>query len=202
MTPKKPKEKDHASAEKKVRKKCKTMVARGSVGIGHHEPSSDSGDPELDIDRAMQMKALPLKFQVTATSSRHLGLTKPKAKKPPNALTAAVAASAAATAEDTTGSHPESQDQEPSQKRPRKKGPSSAPPEPPPPSPSVSPKHTEPPVSDSDEDQESAEEDATGRRKKASITHMLNENQERILLTGGGITQACTTKATKCTEGR
>ena len=89
------------------------MVARGTVGTGHHEPSSDSRDQELDIDRAMQMKALPLKFQVTAPSSRHLGLTKPKAKKPAHALTVAVAAAAAAAAaaasaaeEDTRGSQP------------------------------------------------------------------------------------------------
>ena len=54
MPPKKPKKKDHASAdEKKVRKKGKTAVAGGSVGTGHHEPSSHSGDPELDIDRAI-----------------------------------------------------------------------------------------------------------------------------------------------------
>ena len=184
MPPKNPKKKDHASAyEKKVRKKGKTMVAGGSVGMGHHEPSSDSGDPELDINRAIQMKAQPLKFQTTAPSSRHLGLTKPKAKKHPHALTTAVAASAAATAaaeEDTTGSQPHSQDQDPAkqpdQKRPKKKGPSESPP----PYPSVSPTHTEPPVSNSDEDEESAE-DATGRRKKASITQMLNENQEEDL---------------------
>ena len=45
----------------------------------------------------------------------------------------------------------------------------------------MSPTNTEPPISDSDEDEESAEEDATGRRKNASITQMLNENQEAEL---------------------
>ena len=55
------------------------------MGTDHHEPSSDSVDPELDIDRAMMMKAHPEKFQATAPSNRHLGLTKPKAKKPPHA---------------------------------------------------------------------------------------------------------------------
>ena len=109
MPPKKPKKKDHASAdEKKVRKKSKPMVAGGYVGTGHHEPSSDRGDPDLDIDRAMTMKAQPLKFQTTAPSSRHLGLTKPRSKKPAHALTVAVAAAAAE--EDTTSSQPQSQD--------------------------------------------------------------------------------------------
>ena len=55
MPPKKQKKsKDHADADdKKVRKKGKVKVAGRSVGTGHHEPSSDSGDPELDIDRAL-----------------------------------------------------------------------------------------------------------------------------------------------------
>ena len=108
MPPKNQKKKDHADAdEKKVRKKGKTKVAGGTVLRGRQEPSSGSGDPELDIERAMTMKAKPLQFQTTAPSSRHLGLTKPKAKKPPHAMSAAVAASAAAAAateEDTTGS--------------------------------------------------------------------------------------------------
>ena len=68
------------------------------MGTSHHELSSDSGDSELDFDRATQMKAQPLKFQVTAPPSRHFGLTKPKAKKPPHALTVAVTAAAAASA--------------------------------------------------------------------------------------------------------
>ena len=80
------------------------------MGRGCQEPSSDSGDPELDINRAMTMKAKPMQFQKTAPSSRQIGLTKPRATKPPrDPLTAAVAAGAAATAataieEDTTGS--------------------------------------------------------------------------------------------------
>ena len=82
MPPKKLKKKDDAPAnEKKVRKKGKTMVAGGTMGTGCYEPSSDSGHPELDIDRAMEMKAQPLKFQKSAQSSRHIGLPKPKAKK-------------------------------------------------------------------------------------------------------------------------
>ena len=79
------------------------------------------------------MKAHPQKFQATAPSSKHLGLT--KAKKPPLALFAVVAASAAAAAaatateEDTTGSQPQPQDQDPvkppAQKKSRKKASSS-----------------------------------------------------------------------------
>ena len=60
------------------------MVDGGSVGTGPHKRSSDSVDPELDFDRAMTMKAHPHKFQATAPSSKHVGLTKPKAPaKPP-----------------------------------------------------------------------------------------------------------------------
>ena len=75
MPPKKKKSKD--ANEKKVRKKGKATVAGGSMGMGHQEPSSDSGDPELDIDRAMTMKAHALRLLVTAPSSRQIGLTKP-----------------------------------------------------------------------------------------------------------------------------
>ena len=83
MPPKNPKKsKDHADAdEKKSKKKGKTKVAGGNVWRGRQEPSSDSGDPALDTDRAMQMKAQPLKFQMTAPSSRQIGLTKAKGKE-------------------------------------------------------------------------------------------------------------------------
>ena len=106
MSPKNPKKsKDHADAdEKKGKKKGKTKVAGGNVPRHHQEPSSDSGDPELDIARAITMKAKPLQFQTIAPSSRQIELTKPKPKKPPHAMTAAVVASAAAAEEDTTGS--------------------------------------------------------------------------------------------------
>ena len=53
------------------------MVAGGTVRMGHHKPSSDSGDPELDINKAMKMKAQPLKFKKTAPSTTNLGLPKP-----------------------------------------------------------------------------------------------------------------------------
>ena len=127
------------------------MVDGGSMGTGCHEPSSDTVDLELDIDRAMMMQTHLQKFQVTAPSSKHLGLTKPRAPAKP-----------------------------PAQEKSRKRAPSSASAEPPPPSPSASPTHTEPAPFDSDEDEESGEEDATGRRK-ASITQMLNEHQEEEL---------------------
>ena len=65
-------EKDHADA-KKVRKKGKAKVAGGSVGMGRHEPSSDSWDPELDIDRAMQIKVKPLQFQTQPHPAGILG---------------------------------------------------------------------------------------------------------------------------------
>ena len=165
------------------------MVAGGTMGMSHHEPSSDSGNPDLNIDRAILMMAKLLKFDKTATSSKHLGvIPKPHARNIPHALTVTVAASAsaaaaAATEEDTTGSQPQPKDQAkpPANQKSRKKALSSAPAEPPPPSPSASPTHTEPPPSDSNEDEESAEEDATGGRKKASITQMLNEHQEEEL---------------------
>ena len=83
MLPKKQKKSKDDADEKKVRKKGKAKVPRGSMGRGCQEPSSDSGDPELDIDRAMTMKAKPLQFQMTAPSSRQIGLPKPRAMKPP-----------------------------------------------------------------------------------------------------------------------
>ena len=84
MPPKRPKKtKGDADAdEKKVKKKGKCKVAGGSVGRGHQEPSSDSGDPELDIDKAMTMKAKPLQFQMTAPPSQQIGIPKPRAMKP------------------------------------------------------------------------------------------------------------------------
>ena len=87
------------------------MVAGGTMGMGCHKPSSDSADPDLVIDRAMLMKAKPLKFDKTAPSSKYLVVIhKLQSRKKPHALTIAVAASAAAasaaaTEEDTTGSH-------------------------------------------------------------------------------------------------
>ena len=84
MPPKKQKKKDHADAyEKKVRMKGKTKFAGESMGTGSQEPSSDSGDPDLDIDRSMTIKPKHLHFQKTAASSRQIGLTKPKAMKSP-----------------------------------------------------------------------------------------------------------------------
>ena len=83
MPRKNPKKKDNEvpADGKKVRKKGKAMVAGGTVGTGHHEPSSDSDDPDLDIDRAMEMKAQPLKVDKTAPSSKHLWvIPKPKAR--------------------------------------------------------------------------------------------------------------------------
>ena len=65
--------------------------------------------------------------------------------------------------EDTKGSQPQ---EPPKAKKPRKKAP--VPP---------SPTRTYPAPSDSEDDL-SAEEDATGRQKKASITQMLDEHQE------------------------
>ena len=78
------KTKDNADDdEKKVKKKGKSKVAGGSVGRGHQEPSSDSWDSELDIDRAMMMKAKPLQFQLTAPCTQQIGLTRSKAQTTP-----------------------------------------------------------------------------------------------------------------------
>ena len=83
MPPKNPKKKDHAdSDEKKGRKKGKTKVAGRTVPKSRQEPSTDSGDPELDIERAMTMKAKSLQFQMTAPSS----LMPPPMMVPPHAL--------------------------------------------------------------------------------------------------------------------
>ena len=103
------KKEDEAHAEEKnVKKKGKATVAGGTMGRGREPPSSDSGDPDLDIDRAMQMKAKPLRFDKSAPSSKYpVVIHKPQSRKTPHALTAAVAA--AAYVEDTTGSQPQDQ---------------------------------------------------------------------------------------------
>ena len=134
---------DEAHAEpKNVKKKGKAMVA------GRTQPSSDSGNPDIDIERAMHMKAQPLRFDKSAPSSKHpVVIHKPQSRKTHHALTAAVAA-AAASAEDTTGSQRQ-EPAKPPKKKPRKKAPSSAPSAASPPSPSPAP--IDPPPSDSDE---------------------------------------------------
>ena len=84
------------------------------------------------------------------------------------ALTAALG-----SALDTTCSQPQEPPKPPKAKKPWK--------ELTPPAPSPTP--TDPAPSDSEDDL-SAEEDATGRRKKASITRMLDEEQEEELADG------------------
>ena len=84
------------------------MVAGGTMGTGRQEPSSDSGNPDLDLDRAMVMKAKLLKFDKSDPSNKHLVVIhKPQSRKTPHALTVAVAAAAE---EDTAGSEPHNQD--------------------------------------------------------------------------------------------
>ena len=131
--------------------------------MGRDQPSSDSGDPDLTFDRAMQMTAKSLMFEKTGTEACGLPLDACwMGQRPADALTAAVGHAL----EDTTDSQPQ---EPPKAKKPRKKAP--APP---------SPTQTDPAPSGS-EDDSSAEEDATGRRKKASITQMLDEQQEEDL---------------------
>ena len=54
------KDDDHHDDQKNAKKKGKAVIPGGIVGTGQDQPSSDSGDPELDIDRAMQMTARKL----------------------------------------------------------------------------------------------------------------------------------------------
>ena len=60
--------------------------------MGQGQPDSDIGDPKLDIDSAMLMKAKPLKFQKTTTQSskEQEAIKKPVSRRPADALTAAV----------------------------------------------------------------------------------------------------------------
>ena len=54
---------DEALADQKnARKKGKAVITGGTMGTGRDHPFSDSGDPDLDIDWAMQMMAQPLMF--------------------------------------------------------------------------------------------------------------------------------------------
>ena len=92
---------------------------------------------------------------------------KPVSQRDDAALTVALGCAL----EVTTGSQPQEPPKAPKAKKPRKK-------EPAPPAPSPTP--TNPAPSDSEDDL-SAEEDATGRRKKASITQMLDEEHEEEL---------------------
>ena len=64
MTWKQPKKKDdeaHAD-QKNARKKGKAVIPGGTMGAGRNQLSSDSGDPDLNIDTAMQMTTQPLRF--------------------------------------------------------------------------------------------------------------------------------------------
>ena len=66
------KDNDHHDDQKNAKKKGKAVIPGGTMGTGgRDQPSSDSGDPKFDIDRAMQMMAKPLRFQKTAPSSKH-----------------------------------------------------------------------------------------------------------------------------------
>ena len=69
--PKKKEDEAHAD-QKNARKKGKAVIPGGTVGTGRDQPYSDSGDPDLDIDRAMQMMAKLLRFEKSAPSSKHL----------------------------------------------------------------------------------------------------------------------------------
>ena len=111
----------------------------------------------------MLMKAKPLKKQKSDQASQeHGGSKRSVSRRPPNALTAALGRGV----EDNTGSQPR---EPPKAKKLKKK-------DPPPPAPSPSEQ------ADLDtEDDIPNEEDATDRGKKASITQMLDEEQEEDL---------------------
>ena len=133
------------------------------------------------------MKARLLKFQKTAPASKEQEVIKKHvSRRPADAFTAAVGCAV----EDTTGCQTWEPPKPPKAKKPRKKDPA-------PPTPSPTP--IEPALSDTEI---SDKEDGLGRKKKASITQMLDEEQEEDWLSGGGRTSSCTTKAMKHTEGR
>ena len=46
----KKKDYDHHDDQKNPKKKGKSVIPGGTVGMRRGQPSSDSGDPELDID--------------------------------------------------------------------------------------------------------------------------------------------------------
>ena len=104
------------------------------------------------------------KFHKPALASKEQEvIRKPVSRRAADALTAAVGHAL----EDTTGSQPQEPAKPPKAKKPRKKEP-------------TPPARSHPAPSDTEDDL-SAEEDATGRRKKASITQMLNEEKEEEL---------------------
>ena len=56
---------DEAPADQEnAMKKGTAMIHGGTMGMGRNQPSSDkcSGDPDLNINTAMQMMAQPLRF--------------------------------------------------------------------------------------------------------------------------------------------
>ena len=162
IPPKKVKQakKDDERDDQKKSKKGKGVKPGRTVGTGRGHNEGDRDDPDLDIDEDRLMQVKPMKNQkIDQASQEHGGSKKPVSQRPTNALTAVVGR----RVEDTTGSQPHEQAKP---RKPKKK-------DPPPPAPAPS----EPGDSDTG-DVISDGEDATGRRKKASFTQMLDEGQE------------------------
>ena len=68
---KQPKKKDDDhDGQQNPKKNGKSVIPGGTVRMGRGQPELDSGNPDLDIDSAMLMKAKPLKFQKSAPSSK------------------------------------------------------------------------------------------------------------------------------------
>ena len=66
---------DEAPAERKNdRKKGKAVIPGGTIGTGQDKLSSDSVNPDLNIDRAMQMTDKLLRLNKSAPSSKHLAV--------------------------------------------------------------------------------------------------------------------------------
>ena len=97
----KKKENDHHDDQKNPKKKGKAIIPGGTVGTGIGQSSSDSGDPQLDIDSAMQMTAKLLKFNKPALASKEQEAIRKAVSQRADALTAALGHAL----EDTTGSH-------------------------------------------------------------------------------------------------
>ena len=160
---KQPKDDDDHDEPKKT-KKGKAVRPGGTMGMGRGHDEDDNGDPELDCEEGRLMQAKPMKKQKIDPARQERGGGDQEAHLPKTRRCLDCRCWPWSGGHRCTNG---SQPQEPAKVRKPKKR------DPPPPAPSE--------AGDSDTgDDISDEEDATGKRK-ASITQMLDEEQEEEL---------------------
>ena len=183
----KKKDDDHHDDQKNPKKKGKAVIPNGTVGMGQGQPSSDSGHPELDIDSAMQMMAKPLRLNKPALASKEEEAIRKPVFRRADALTAALGHALEEPQAPTLRSHPSHQKQRSPGRSPN-------------------PMHHHPhqmiqPHQTITMTCQPKKMVQAGETRPPSV-RCLMKSTRRSWLTGGGSTWACTTKATKHTQGR